>query len=88
MDQSVLAEPGPFGAPLPAFRAHPAGANQRPSSSKRRRRTHGDRRANQIVLTKQGAGVEDEVAAHMAPVLETLIAALERVEAAARTPTD
>ena len=54
---------------------------------------------NQVVLTKQGADVVGEIAPHMAAVLdrvfhdtlnpaeiETLIALLGRIEAAARTP--
>ena len=58
-----------------------------------------DRRANQVVLTKQGADVVGEIAPHMAAVLdrvfhdtlnpaeiETLIALLGRIEAAAHTP--
>lgn len=58
-----------------------------------------DRRANQVVLTRHGADVVGEIAPHMAAVLdrvfhdtlnpdeiETLIALLGRVEAAARTP--
>jgi DNA-binding MarR family transcriptional regulator len=59
-----------------------------------------DRRANQVVLTKQGTEVVGEIAPHMAAVLDrifhetldpveiqTLIALLGRVESEARTPT-